>query len=351
LVRPATELAAAAAAYVPVRVTDMRGIDLNVYRFNYDLTLAVLLMHPDGTLYTTYAGRDASDASSHQSTTSLARVLRETLAVHQRYSRSPAPPPHRPAKTVESLPWFQRHKHDKCFHCHNVHDAYQWEGRMRKTWTERDQYTWPDPDQVGLRLDREGQVVVAGVREGSPAADAGLRKGDRIDSINGRATHAFGDVQAALNDVAWGKAEVSIGITRDNDKHGAVLALPESWKRPTPEQYAWRAMKWSMPPMPGFGGPPLSADERRAAGLAPDNFAFRVGYLVTWGPNRATGENARKAGIRKGMVVHEIDGKTDFRDMNHFHAWFRMTRAPGRPVKIGVIHNGTRRTLTLTPLR
>jgi len=329
----------------------MRGVDLNVFRFNYDLTLAVLLMHADGTIYTNYSGRDATDASSHQSTSSLARVLRETFKVHQRYSKSPAPPPVQPAKTVEKLPWFQNHKQPKCFHCHNIHDAFQWQGRTTKTWSDQDQYTWPDPDQIGLRLDREGQVVAAAVRKDSPAARAGLRKGDRVVSVNRQPTRAFGDVQVALNAVPWGKARVPVVWMRGAKKHAAVLELPQSWKRPTPEQYAWRPMKWPMPPMPGFGGRPLSVEERRAAGLKADNFAFRVGYIVTWGPNRATGHNAQRAGIRKGMVVHGVDGKTDFRDMNHFHAWFRMTRTPGRPVMVAVIQNGTQRTLSLTPLR
>jgi len=351
LVRPDSELAAAAAAYIPVRVTDMRGIDLNTYRFNYDLTLAVLLMHPDGTIYTSYSGRDMTGASSHQSKHSLVRVLHEALEMHKRYSRSPAPPPNKTPKTVEKLPWFRGKKHDKCFHCHEIHAGLQRDGRARKRWTEKDQYTWPDPDRVGLRLDKEGQVVVAEARADSPAARAGLRPGDRVTSLNRRPTLSFGDIQAALDDAPWGAARVPVKWVRGDTERSGTLVLPKGWKRPTPEQYGWRSMKWAMRPMPGFGGPVLSEKERRAAGLAPDNFAFRVGYIVTWGPNQATGKNAMRADIRKGMIVHEIDGKTDFRDMGHFHAWFRMTRKPGRAVRFAVIQNGTRRTMTLTPLR
>ena len=113
MVRPTQKLAAALEPFVLVRVTDMRGIDLDTFRFNYDLTLAVFAMNADGTVYTTYAGRDAM----------------------------------------------------------------QQEGRRDGSWTEDDQYRWPDPLRVGLRLDKERQTVVADVVAGSPAAKAGLRAG------------------------------------------------------------------------------------------------------------------------------------------------------------------------------
>ena len=158
MVRPESALAKAAKPYIPVRVTDMRGIDLNVFRFNYDLTLAVLLMNADGTLYATYAGRDWSDASSHQSTKSLTRVLQEALVVHEKYSKAPSPPKKTRPSPVENLPWFQRHKHDKCFHCHMIHDAWQRDGRERKRWSDKDQYSWPDPIQVGLQFVVDDQV-------------------------------------------------------------------------------------------------------------------------------------------------------------------------------------------------
>ena len=37
-----------------VRVKNMAGVDLALYRFDYDLTFAALLMNADGTIYHTY---------------------------------------------------------------------------------------------------------------------------------------------------------------------------------------------------------------------------------------------------------------------------------------------------------
>ena len=125
--------------WVTVRVNDMRGIDLRVYRFNYDLTMAVLLMHPDGTVYSTYAGRDFTHADSHQSARSLARVLDRALALHGKHV--PRTRPRAEPVVVEQLPWWRgnaKAQKAKCFHCHQVHDAWQHAGRGAGTWTERE---------------------------------------------------------------------------------------------------------------------------------------------------------------------------------------------------------------------
>jgi len=70
----------------------MTGVDLSVYRFDYDLTFAALLMNADGTIYHTLGGRDASSAMSQLAMPSFVRVLRETLEDHRVYSKSPKPP-------------------------------------------------------------------------------------------------------------------------------------------------------------------------------------------------------------------------------------------------------------------
>ena len=324
----------------------MRGVDLNTFRFNYDLTMAVILMHPNGTVYARYAGRDFRDASSHQSTTSLARVLDDVRQTHRR--DLPAPE-RKPAITVEQLPHWSNHRKAqaaKCFHCHQVHDAYQREGILRNRWSKRDQFNWPDTSQVGLRFDREKQVVVAEAEDST-----GLRRGDRIVSINGIPAIAYGDIKFALNEAPWDANKLRIRYVRGSSRtQSTTIALKSGWKIPTPEVYAWRPMKWAMSPKPGFGGRPLTAEQKRALKLPEKDWAFRVGYLVTWGPSANTGRAAAKAGIRKGTIVYAVDGKSDFKGMDHFHAWFRMTRALGVPVKVSVIQNGTRKTVELTPV-
>ena len=103
--------------------------------------------------------------------------------------------------------------------------------------------------------------------------------------------------------------------------------------------------------MPGFGGRQLDAEDLAYWELEPDTFAFRVDYIVDWNENRRFGLSARKAGLRKGDIFLSAGGKNDFRTVDHFHAWWRLTRRVGESVEVVVLKKGERETLTLPVLR
>jgi hypothetical protein len=102
-------------------------------------------------------------------------------------------------------------------------------------------------------------------------------------------------------------------------------------------------------PGPGFGGPALGAEQKRARGLDPGAFALRVEYLVTWGDaeERRYGEAAVRAGVQKGDVVLGADGKRDFASPDHFQAWWRLEVKPGQRVRLEVLRGEERRTVEL----
>ena len=126
-----------------------------------------------------------------------------------------------------------------------------------------------------------------------------------------------------------------------------TLKLAGGWKEATPLVFSWRPSKWPLSPKPGFGGAELSPRELKAAGLPEDAFAFRIGYVVTWGPNAHTGRNARKAGLRKGDIIVSVAGKDDFENHEHFHAWFRLTQKPGTEIPVVRLRAGKRETVLL----
>lgn len=329
----------------------MAGVDLNVYRFDYDLTFAALLMNADGTVYRTYAGRDSSSALSHLSLPGFVRVLNETLQDHDEYVKNPRPPRRKKKRTIEQIPrWAREIKNGKardCYHCHMVYEGRIEDLQERRRWTREQAWLWPDPVQLGLTLDRDDQTLVKQVARGSVADKAGVEAGHHITGIGGRSVRTFGDVQRVLHETSGGSTRLALGFKSDREAWTKTLRLPKGWKEPTPLVYSWRGSKWSLSPKPGFGGKPLDAAEKKALGLPEDHFAFRVNYLVTWGPNRQTGHNARQAGIRKGDVIVSVAGKHDFRDMNHYHAWFRLTQKVGTRVPVERIRNGKRETLQL----
>lgn len=331
----------------------MAGVNLSLYRFDYDLTFAALLMNADGTIYHTYGGRDWTDPLSHLAVTFLARLLEETLAEHAEYERAPRPPRLAKRRTVEQIPkWARRIKRGKrpdCFHCHMIHEGEIEHLKERRKWTRDRAWLWPDPVEVGLRLEQADQTRIKTVVPGSPAEQAGLRAGDRLVRLAEIRPRTFGDVQRVLHDTPNRTTTIRIGWASGDsgDEFDGLLKLGRGWKEATPLVYSWRASKWPLSPKPGFGGRLLTPEQRTAHGLAEGTSAFRVGYLVTWGDNAHTGRNAARAGIRKGDVVVSVGGKSDFVGMHHFHAWFRLTRKVGTKVPVELIRGGRRLTVEL----
>jgi len=333
-----------------VRVTDMRHVDLERYRFDFDLTFAILLMHPDGTVYHRYGSRDWTGPLAWVSMDSLVSVMKQTLADHRAYSKNPSPPKLAPKRTVDEMAAFQkrRAKPDACVHCHTVHEVER-EEAMAAGRFDRDEDIWvfPPPQRVGLTLDSGDQSLVLAVEPGSPADKAGIEAGDRLIRSGRQRLRTIHDLQWVLDRASKHKTEVALEIARGRESKTVVLKLAAGWKHGTPRTYAWRAYKWRLTPAPGFGGKPLGAGEITRLGLSADTFAFRITYLVTWGPLARTGRNAARAGLRKGDVVYSLAGKTDFDSMNHFHAWFRLTQKAGTKIKVGILRAGQRKTIVL----
>ncbi len=326
----------------------MAGVDVNTFTFNFDLTFAALLMNADGAIYHTYGGRDWTDAQSHLSLAAFTNVLQKTLPEHEAYQKHPAPPKARPAMSVDRMPAMRRKpKQPDCYHCHMVHDAMTEELRHAGRFKRSDVWRWPDPVQVGFAVDKEDQTLLGDVLRSSAAAKAGLKKGDHLLTLGGRRILTLGDAQRVLHEASAGTTRIDVKVRSGGKERRAVLRLHKGWKEPSPLTFSWRPSMWSLSPKPGFGGPQLKPDQLDKLGLSKDTFAFRVGYLVTWGPNRHTGQNAQRAGLRKGDVILSVAGKRDFESVGHFHAWFRLRMKAGAKVKILLLRNHKRKTITL----
>lgn len=335
---------------MPVKVTDLRDVDVANLRFDFDLTFAALLMHADGTVYHRYGSRGPDRADGYLSLTSLAALLRDTVPEHTAYDGAPQPPPQDPAQRAIDLPVLQQKlaKGQKidCVHCHTVNDAEYPARRASRSWHADSPFVFPDPERIGITLDREQQNRVAAVAKDSAAAAAGLRAGDVLLALGGqRAARTFADVQWALDRWSGGDCELPLRYRRDDAEHAVALHLAAGWKRCDPADYAWRPYKWNLSPSAGFGGPALIAAQRRDLGLAGDRFAFRVGYIVDWGDRAERGEAVKAAGLKKGDIVVSFAGKDDFASVEHFHAWVALAHEVGEEVDFVVLRDGERRTL------
>ena len=349
MARGSRELDEAAADYVCVRITDLSRWDLNLARFDFDLTFAAVLMHADGTVYHRYGGRGPHDASDYLSLTSLAQLLRDTLAEHHAYAKAPAPPAAREPLPAIELPVLQRKLKQgqkiACVHCHTVNDAEHVDAVLGKRWQREQLWKFPDPARLGITLDREQQATVTAVAADSTAAKAGIGRGDVLLSLGTqRSVRTFSDVQWALHETPFGDAELPVRFRSSKGEVAATLRLHDGWKRCTPEDYAWRPYKWNLSPNAGFGGPALDAAGKAKLGIDATTFAFRVGYVVDWGENAHRGRAAHAAGLQKGDVVVAFAGKSDFVSVEHFHTWVALTCTAGADTEI-VVRRGKERVV------
>lgn len=322
----------------------MATVDLNVYRFDFDLTFSVLLMNADGTIYHRYGSRDHTSADGHLSQAALVQLLRDGVATHEAYSKSPRPPKALPRRTILDIPAFaartKKTKVPDCIHCHMVHDAEREQAISDRTWTPDGRWIWPLPSQAGFTLDVESPARIATVRKGSPADRTGLRAGDVVRSANGTRVLTEPDIQWFLDRVDAKGGSLKLEIERGGEPRSMTVTLPKGWKEVGPLEYSWRPFMWQLRPNPGFGGPPLSADEKKKLGLAADAFTLKVQYIIEWGDHPEDGRNAKKAGIRKGDILLSAAGQSDWQSSVHFQTWFRFTRRAGESVDLRLLRDG-----------
>ncbi len=336
--------------FVCVRVTDMRGVDLDRYRFDFDLTFAILTMHPDGTIYHRFGGRDHTSPTRWIAMKPLLDVMKASLERDFEHRSSGRHPPTRPPRTIEDYPtWkeFAAGRKLECAHCHQVGEHEIASAEMRGGFDRASIWRWPPPDRIGLVMDPMDQVRIASVAPDSPAARAGCRPDDRLWSLGGMRIASVTDIQAVLEGLPADECAVRVVSLRDGKKRTAVIMFEEGWKRGTPLTFSWRPLKWTMSPAPGFGGRDLKREEKKALGIPEDRYAFEIGYIVDWGRKAHRGRNARKAGLAIGDVVTAVNGRKDFRDQNHFHAWFRLRCHVGDVVEIEILRKGRPRLIRL----
>ena len=73
----------------------MRGVNLALFDFDYDLTWMSFFMDAEGRIYSRYGGRDNQSADGRLSAAGLLRTMNEVLRVHatETAKKLPAPKP------------------------------------------------------------------------------------------------------------------------------------------------------------------------------------------------------------------------------------------------------------------
>lgn len=340
--------------FVCVRIVQANTIDLTRFRFDFDQSFAAFLMDSNLTIYGRFGTRSDRKEAEDISLKGLRKAMEAALAMHadaktiapalagkqvtpSRY-KTPLDYPSLAARFGTKLN-YEGNVVKSCMHCHQVREA------ERSIYREAHQpipdevlYPYPDPSVLGLTMDPEEMATVEKVAAGSTAERAGLRPGDAIVALEGQPLLSIADLQWVLHNTAEA-ARLAAEVSRDGAKRTLTLDLPEGWRR---GNISWRTTTWDLRRM-GLGGmrlDDLTADERRAAGLAADKLALRVRHVGEFG-DHAT---AKKAGIRKDDIVVAFDGQDGNWTESELIAYTVQRKQPGDEVAVTVLRDGKQET-------
>lgn len=313
----------------------MRGVDLEVFDFDFDLTWAAFFLSPDGTVHGRYGGRDADSAESQVSLAGLKYAMSRALAAQRRHVPTQATAKAKLVRTVDQYPAAKRLKASACVHCHQVYDFRREELQTTNQWRLDEVWVYPQPENVGLTLDVDQGDRVRRVASGSIADKAGLKAGDFLTTVNGMPVAALADVRYALHR-APAKGQIPITWRREGKTLSNTLRLPEGWRK---TDISWRWSLRGLDPAPGIQGEDLSAQEKQALGLAEKDLALRQGPFVS--------PQAEQAGLRAGDVILGMDGKTLAMNGRQFIAHVRLNCKVGEVIALIVLRDGKRLQLPM----
>ncbi len=311
-------------SFVRVRIVGTNGLDLSLFEFDTDQSFAVFIFNADRTLYGRYGTRShRTEWESDVSVEGLGKALEGALRLHRDYPANRQDLIKKQAtkplfSTPEKIPALASKYTDKldyqgnvvksCIHCHQIGDALRDYYRSEKGKLPPEMlFPYPHPKSVGLILDPKECATVTEVIPGSIAAVSGFQVGDRIETFESQPILSFADVQWVLHHIPSAGGTVTATVNRGEQTVALALSFSSDWR--AKEDIAWRASSWPLR-QKGLGGmflKSLSAEERQSIGIASDQMALVVNHVGAYAPH----DRAKKAGVEKGDILIEYDGRRD----------------------------------------
>jgi serine protease Do len=335
--------------YVCVRLVQMGGVDLATFQADPHLSWSVFLMNGDKTIYGRYgraspqAKRDKADSNPNHTLAGLKAALRKGLEIHAARAADPkawaprlAPKTGQPPlwRFAEKTPAARKYKRLKrvrgkdtkgCVHCHEVHRV-EIDSRIMKKKKLPDSLLWlyPDPSALGLTLSKDHCARVTRVEPASPAAEAGLKDGDELLSLNGQPLCSIADITWVLHEFPDDGGEIKVAFERGGEGSEATLTLEAGWRRKG--DFCWRYRTFGYA-MWLWAGVTLEDHEYgvRVAQKSPGWFKK---------PNR----DARRT-LREDDVIKTVDGKGGW-TRSTLMAYLMREKRNGSTVKLEVIRRG-----------
>ena len=314
----------------------MRGVNLDVFDFDYDLTWMAFFLGPHEEVYGRYGSRDAVSPDNQMSLEGLRFAMTAALAAHGRTTKEKSRQPIQAARTVDTYPAARRRPANACIHCHQVYDFRREALQAQGKWGLNELWVYPQPENVGVTLDIEMGNRVKAVAASSPAGRAGLRAGDLLKSVNGVNVASIADVQYGLHR-APAEGEIPVTWTRSDRILAARLPLAVGWRK---TDISWRWSLKGLEPSPWVQGEDLTVAEKRKLGLSDQRLAFYQNAFVS--------PPARQAGIRQKDIILGIDGKELEMTARQFTAYVKLNYKVDARVTYNILRDGKRLDVALT---
>jgi hypothetical protein len=323
------EVARLSREFICLRITTMDNVDINLFKFDYDLTMAMFFMNGRGNIYARYGIRKDGKGDLLQSIPGVKDAMRKALDIHRKEFAKPAPA-WKPFDT-QDLVSFKRdpRRPGGCLHCHHAGFYLRQEefsvGRISK------QTVWPYPlpENIGLTLDVDQNTVVTAAD--GVAAKAGIREGDRVIAVDGQRVVTPADITWALHHFKGGTLKMAVDRGGKTESVSTTLKGAD-WRK---TNVLWRQSWWDSGPFIGLEGEDLTPEERKPLGIAEEATAIRVVRLDPRG-------SAAPAGVREGDVIVGVEGKPQDMEALELQMYIRLKYRAGDSLPLTLLRDGKR---------
>jgi hypothetical protein len=211
--------------------------------------------------------------------------------------------------------------------------------------SDSDDQDRPKRGWLGVFLSEDDdEVVITGVKDGSPAAKAGLKEGDKIVEIDSKKVDDSTDIRNVIRQLEPGDT-VQVVVMRDGKRKSVNATLGEA------PQHFWGSAGFpGWAPGEGFGAFPGMGMSKTYLGVRVQGMTEELrtyfkaprgrGVLVS----RVDEDTpAGKAGLRAGDVIISVDGKgiANRGDIGAALA----DKEPGDTVVVKIVRDGSEKTL------
>jgi serine protease Do len=319
--------------FVRVRLLRITGVDLNLFDFDWDLTWTAFFLGPDEKIYGRYGGRDAAGPDTRNTLAGLKYAMQAALEAHRRKGPGQPAPPKQPPVYVERMTSARNYR--GCIHCHQIKEIRRDDLMTAGKWDRNEVFSYPLPENVGVRLEKDRGNVVRSVTPAGPAARAGLQKGDVIQRLNGYNIHSFADAQYALHKAPL-TGQIPIAWSRGEERMSGSLSLAAGWRK---TNITWRPSLLGLLPSLPLNGSDLGSKERKTLAVGATQLAIRL--------EKPVHSELRAVGLRENDVIVGLNNQRPEMTVEAFLAHIRQNYLAGDRITLTIIRDGKRMQLPM----